>query len=163
MTLSAAAVTGSVAIAADTSSQANNYETYARKTIAGSAILHCFDWSFDEIRDALPEIAAAGYTAVQTSPVQPPKDYNASWTDTSGQWWKLYQPLDLAITDGVNFGSWLGTKAQLKALCEEAELYGIQVVVDIVANHLANNGSSGGIAVFSFFHHCVSDVINNGI
>ena len=144
MTLSAAAVTGSAAIAADTSSQANNYETYAQKTIAGSAILHCFDWSFDEIRDALPEIAAAGYTAVQTSPVQPPKDYNASWTDTSGQWWKLYQPLDLAITDGVNFGSWLGTKAQLKALCEEAELYGIQVVVDIVANHLANNGSSGG-------------------
>ena len=70
MTLSAAAVTGSVAIAADTSSQANNYETYARKTIAGSAILHCFDWSFDEIRDALPEIAAAGYTAVQTSPAQ---------------------------------------------------------------------------------------------
>ena len=50
--------------------------------VQGGAILHCFDWSFDEIKAALPDIKAAGYAAVQTSPVQPPKDYNAAWNDS---------------------------------------------------------------------------------
>ena len=107
----------------------------------GSAILHCFNWSYNSIREALPDIAAAGYTAVQTSPVQQPKDYNASWKDLSGQWWKMYQPLGLRVSDG---NTWLGTKAQLTSLCAEAEKYNIKVIADIVVNHLANNGSDGG-------------------
>ena len=41
--------------------------TYAQKTIQGSAVLHCFDWSYNSIKANLPDIAAAGYTAVQTS------------------------------------------------------------------------------------------------
>lgn len=110
-------------------------------TVRGSAILHCFDWSYNAIKEALPEIAAAGYTAVQTSPVQPPKDYNSTWTNTDGQWWKLYQPLGLYVADG---NTWLGTKAELTALCTEADTYGIKVIVDIVANHLANYETSGG-------------------
>ena len=108
--------------------------------VQGGAILHCFDWSYNEIRAALPDIAAAGYTAVQTSPVQPAKDYNGSWTDTGGNWWKLYQPLDFCVSDGQ---TWLGTKAELTALCDEAENYGIYVIVDVVANHVANNTSGG--------------------
>lgn len=75
------AAVGIVPAAADTTC-----ETYAQATIQGSNILHCFDWSYNNIRAALPEIAAAGYTAVQTSPVQPPKDYNASWTNAYDQW-----------------------------------------------------------------------------
>ena len=109
--------------------------------VQGGAILHCFDWSFDEIREALPDIAAAGYAAVQTSPVQPPKDYNASWNDTSGNWWKLYQPLDFCVV-GEN-GSWLGSKADLTALCRAAENKGIYVIVDVVANHTANITGGG--------------------
>ena len=108
--------------------------------VEGGAILHCFDWSYQEIIDHLDEIAAAGYTAVQTSPVQPPKDYNAAWTDGGGQWWKLYQPLGMRIADGT---TWLGTKAELTALCTEAESQGIYVIVDIVANHLANQTGGG--------------------
>lgn len=115
---------------------------YAQDTISGSAVLHCFDWSYNSIKDALPDIAAAGYTAVQTSPVQKPKDYNSTWTDRDGQWWKLYQPLSLSIADGDT--SWLGTKAELKALCAEADKYNIKVIVDIVSNHLANDGTSAG-------------------
>ncbi len=128
---------GSVPASADTT-----YETYAQDTVGGSAILHCFDWSYNNIRTALPDIAAAGYTAVQTSPVQRPKDYNSSWTDGVNQWWKMYQPLGLSIA--ANGTSWLGTKSNLTDLCEEADKYGIKVIVDIVANHLANNGTSGG-------------------
>lgn len=54
----------------------------------------------------------------------------------------MYQPLSLSICENGN--SWLGSKSELKALCEEADKYGIKVVVDIVANHLANNGTDGG-------------------
>ncbi len=71
----------------------------AQDTVQGGAILHCFDWSYNNIKANMKDIAEAGYTAVQTSPVQPPKDYNSSWTDSSKQWWKLYQPLGLRVAD----------------------------------------------------------------
>jgi alpha-amylase len=131
--------TGAVPAAAET----EEYETYAQETVQGAVILHCFNWSYNSIKDALPEIAAAGYTAVQTSPVQTPKDYNASWTDSSGQWWKLYQPLGISVADG---GTWLGTKAELTELCAEAEKYDIKVIVDVVVNHLANDTDGGTFA-----------------
>lgn len=122
--------------------------------VQGGAILHCFDWSYNEIRAALPDIAAAGYAAVQTSPVQPAKDYNGSWTDTGGNWWKLYQPLDFCVAEGGQ--TWLGSKAELTALCDEAEDYGIYVIVDVVANHTANI-TGGGYTVSGTYN--VSDQV----
>ena len=104
--------------------------------IQGAAILHCFNWSYNNIKSNLSAIKAAGYTAVQTSPVQPPKDYKSDWTNTDGQWWKLYQPIDISIANG---NTWLGTKSELQSLCTEADRYGIKVIVDIVANHMADN------------------------
>ena len=41
-------------------------------------MLHAFNWSYNTIKENLPAIAAAGYTTVQTSPVQQPKDYSTS-------------------------------------------------------------------------------------
>lgn len=76
--------------------------------LQGANVLHCFDWSYTAIEQNLDAIKNAGYTAVQTSPVQPPKDYAANYTDNGGQWWKLYQPLGIRVADGNN---WLGTKA----------------------------------------------------
>lgn len=128
------AVVGIVPVSAETTD-----DPYTQDTVRGSAILHCFCWSYDTIRANLPAIKAAGYSAIQTSPVQPPKDYDASYTNTKDNWWKLYQPLDLAVTDG-SYGSWLGNKAQFTQMCTAADSYGIKVIVDIVANHLANNG-----------------------
>ena len=128
-------------------------------TVQGSAILHCFCWSYDTIRANLADIKAAGYTAVQTSPVQPPKDYDASYTDTKDNWWKLYQPLDLAVTNGTNYNSWLGNKQQFTQMCTAAESYGIKVIVDIVSNHLANNGTSDGS--FGSLHSDVNPEFNN--
>lgn len=127
-------------VAAQSSAAVSKGSQSAQTTIGGSAILHCFDWSYNSIKANLKAIKDAGYTAVQTSPVMPAKDYNASWTDQSGQWWKLYQPLDIAVADG---NSWLGTKAELKSLCDAAEDMGIKVVCDIVANHLADVDGSG--------------------
>lgn len=132
MVLSCIALGGFSSLAAGTDPQDD---------IQGSSVLHCFNWSYNAIKANLQEIKNAGYTAVQTSPVQPPKDYNASWTDQSGQWWKLYQPIDICIADG---NTWLGTKAELKSLCDAAENMGIKVIVDIVANHMANVNDSYG-------------------
>ena len=104
--------------------------------VQGAVILHCFNWSYNSIKNNLQAIKDAGYTAVQTSPVQTPKDYNGGWNDQRGQWWKLYQPLDFKISNNT----WLGTKNDLKALCDTAESMGIKVIVDVVANHVSGIG-----------------------
>ena len=96
-------------------------------------ILHAFNWSYNTIKDNLPAIKAAGYSTVQTSPVQQPKDYGAS-TMVANEWWKPYQPVSHQIAQK----SWFGTKADLTALCAEADKYGIKIICDIVANHVGN-------------------------
>lgn len=110
---------------------------------ADGVILHCFDWSFDTIKENLPEIAAAGYTTIQTSPVQQPKDYG-EWLNQEGQWWKLYQPLSFTI---ATENSWLGTKDELQSLCEEADKYGIKIICDVVTNHMANQDGNSYLTV----------------
>ena len=139
-----------------TASADTTYETYALDNVQGGAVLHCFNWSYNNIKAALPDIAKAGYTAVQTSPVQRPKEYNASYTD-SGNWYKLYQPLGFSIA--ANGTTWYGTKAELTSMCNEAEKYGIKVIVDVVANHLANNGTDGG--TYSYLHKDVESDLKN--
>ena len=113
--------------------------TAPQSSIQGSAILHCFNWSYNNIKNNLQAIKDAGYTAVQTSPVQQPKDYNGSWRDQKNQWWKLYQPLNFSISNHT----WLGSKSDLQSLCSTAESMGIKVIVDVVANHLSGNGGGG--------------------
>lgn len=123
-------------VSAVSSTSATNYNL--QDNIQDGVILHAFCWGYTEIKENLADIAAAGYTAIQTSPVQQPKDISAS-TDISGQWWKLYQPVSLSIADNT----WLGTKAELTDLCTEAEKYGIKIVCDIVSNHLGASEESG--------------------
>ena len=38
--------------------------------IQDGVILHCFDWKYNDIKAELPNIAAAGFTSIQTSPAQ---------------------------------------------------------------------------------------------
>ena len=45
------------------------------------------------------------------------------------------------VADVYKRQSELGTKAELESLCKEAENYGIKVIVDVVANHLAGDHS----------------------
>jgi len=116
--------------------------------VQDGVILHCWNWSYNNIKNFMPQIAAAGYSAVQTSPVTQPKDfyyqgvkYSSVGTPNGqggndGNWWKLYQPVSMNICD--NGMSWLGTKAEFKSMCDAAHQYGVKVIVDIVANHMAN-------------------------
>ncbi|MBQ9515226.1 MAG: hypothetical protein IJR57_03850, partial [Ruminococcus sp.] len=43
-------------------------------SVEGGSMLHCMCWSYNTIKANLDDIKAAGYTAVQTSCIQPPKD-----------------------------------------------------------------------------------------
>ncbi len=144
------------AVTSVTASTGSSAAQLAQDTVQGGVVLHCFNWSYSNIEANLAAIKAAGYTAVQTSPVQAPKGYNARNTDVGGQWWKLYQPLGFTVSDGNN---WLGTRAELKSLCEKAEECGIKVIVDVVANHLANNDTDGG--TFDYINSAVEEDLKN--
>lgn len=132
LTSSFAAITSVNAAEVD-SAQTASADSTLRDKVGDGVMLHAFNWSYNTIKENLPAIAAAGYTTVQTSPVQQPKDYSTSG-DVTGQWWKLYQPISFHIAEK----SWLGTKDNLKSLCDEADKYGIKIICDIVSNHIAN-------------------------
>lgn len=132
LTSSFAAITSVNAAEVD-SAQTASADSTLRDKVGDGVMLHAFNWSYNTIKENLPAIAAAGYTTVQTSPVQQPKDYSTSG-DVTGQWWKLYQPVSFHIAEK----SWLGTKDDLKSLCDEADKYGIKIICDIVSNHIAN-------------------------
>ena len=114
--------------------------------VQDATILHCWNWSYKTIEENMELIAQCGYSVIQTSPCTQGKDYAwegvidtcVGWPKLFGQgnWWKLYQPVAECVCD--NGMSYLGTKAELKSMCDAAEQYGIKVVVDIVANHMAN-------------------------
>lgn len=99
---------------------------YGLTAVNEGVILHCFDWKLSDIKAELPNIAKAGFSSVQTSPLQ--------GSPNQGVWYWLYQPLGFEIKD-----TGLGGEEELKSLCEEADKYGIKVIVDVVANHLAGN------------------------
>lgn len=116
-------VSGSLGVQAAESSPTVSANKYKLKdNIQDGVILHCFDWTYNDIKAELPKIAKAGFTSIQTSPAQP---------NGTGTWYWLYQPISFSIgTNGI------GTKAELQSLCDEADKYGIKVIVDVVANHL---------------------------
>ena len=125
-------LTAITANAATTASSTTDYGL-ADKSQQG-VILHCWNWSYKNIKKYMKDIAAAGYTSVQTSPVQQPKDYywegvayaNVGIPNGTGgedsNWWKLYQPVTFSICN--NGYTWLGNKQEFKEMCAEAEKYG---------------------------------------
>ena len=106
-----------------------------RETIHDGAILHAFCWNFNTIKENMPEIAAAGYTAVQTSPINECLSIHPGMalygsTEDEGRWYYHYQPTDWKIGNYQ-----LGSRDEFKAMCDEADKYGIGVIVDIDPNH----------------------------
>lgn len=97
-------------------------------------VLHCFNWSLENIKSSLSDIKEAGYKAIQTSPMQP--HINVNNYDWKNNWYWLYQPTGFKVAGP--YENALGDKNQLISLCSEANKLGIKVIVDVVANHLAN-------------------------
>ncbi len=106
---------------------------YLTNNVQDGTILHAWNWSMATIESQLEEIAIAGFSTIQISPLQPQKDFFGIgvW---SSQWWKLYQPLGFSIATENHS---LGTKDDLISLTTAADAYGIKIIVDVVANHLA--------------------------
>lgn len=103
-------------------------------SIQEGVTLHCWNWSFDEITANIETIAAMGYTAVQTSPIQAAKEQTAE--RPFNNWWAYYQPASFSIETSSQ--SALGTKADFEKMCKTAHEHGIKVIVDVVANHMGN-------------------------
>lgn len=96
-----------------------------------STIFHAWNWSFDTIVQNLEAIAEAGFNKIQTSPIQGNKEPLMA----GSQWWILYQPINFEIGN-----TQLGDREAFRRLCEEAEQYGIDIIVDVIPNHTANAG-----------------------
>lgn len=110
-----------------------------KDNIQDGVILHCFDWTLADIQAEIPNIAKAGFTAVQTSPVHERVGKGAVWYD-------VYRPYDFKIGNG------LGTEADLKALCAKAHEYGVKVIVDVVANHTDHPNVAERLKGESLYH-----------
>ncbi|HZK20504.1 MAG TPA: alpha-amylase family glycosyl hydrolase [Treponemataceae bacterium] len=117
-------------MAADNNAQISRSVESGTTTADPGVMLHAYMWPFNQIKAALPEISAAGYKSIQTSPVQRTKE--------DGEWWLLYQPCNFDIGNYQ-----LGSYEDFVSLCAEAENYGIKIIVDAVINHVADNGTDG--------------------
>lgn len=103
------------------------------------AILHAWDWSFNTVKDNVAKIKAAGYSAIQVSPVEPSKDDSAR---TNSKWYLLYQPIAFKVGNVQ-----LGTEEEFKAMCDAAHNEGLKIIVDVVTNHTGNNEGDGSTTI----------------
>ena len=117
---------------ADSGSKTDAKSGTVAAEIAGGAILQAFSWDFNTIRESMPDIAAAGFTAVQTSPVNACLEGEDGGMELygDGKWYYHYQPTDFKIGNYQ-----LGTRDEFRAMCDEAHKYNVRVIVDVIANH----------------------------
>lgn len=107
--------------------------------VEDGVMLHCHGWPFKAIEDNLDRIAAAGFNAIQVSPVQRirlPKPDERNDGAPTGPWWLFYQPVSFTTIGNYK----LGTEAEFKSLADKAEAKGIKIIVDVVFNHIADTG-----------------------
>ena len=117
------------------------------------ATLHAWEWSFKTIEQHIPEIAAAGYTSVQTEPISAIHTGNKGKIFTEN-WYYVYQPTDTTI------GNWvMGSESDLKSLCATAHKYGVRIIVDVVANHMTAtwNAIADRWKKSDLYHHDCND------
>lgn len=102
------------------------------------SILHVWSWNFPTIAENMKQIADAGFTMIQTSPVQEcyaPEGSGKKIFDenvTEGNWYYYYQPTAWKIGNNI-----LGTRDQMKQMMDSAKLYNVRVIVDVLPNHTA--------------------------
>lgn len=101
-------------------------------------ILHVWSWNFPTIAENMKQIADAGFTMIQTSPVNAcfsPEGGNIKILDEKeGNWYHYYQPTDWTIGNNI-----VGTEQQMKEMLDSAKKYDVRVLVDVLPNHTAFN------------------------
>ncbi|MCP8899098.1 alpha amylase C-terminal domain-containing protein [Gilvimarinus xylanilyticus] len=102
---------------------------------AGSAFVHLFEWSWNDIaQECETFLGPKGFDAVQISP--PSEHVNIS------QWWARYQPITYQ-----NLTSRSGTEAELQSMINRCHAAGVKIYADIVVNQMANNLDGGNTGI----------------
>ena len=141
----------SLSVAGFSAGMTNSSEVAASSTVdfeqpdsvQEGVILHCWNWSYNNIKSIFRRLLQQA-TPQCRPPVTQPKDYYWEGTATAmsesptaqaehGNWWKAITCTNQSATT-VTHGT---AKAEFKAMCDEAEKYGIKVIVDI-SNHMGN-------------------------
>ena len=101
-------------------------------------ILHVWSWNFPTIAANMKQIADAGFTMIQTSPVNAcfsPEGGNVKILDEKeGNWYHYYQPTDWTVGNNI-----VGSEEEMKVMLDSAKKYDIRVLVDVLPNHVAFN------------------------
>ena len=99
-------------------------------------ILHVWSWNFPTIAENMKQIADAGFTMLQTSPVNAcfsPEGGNVKILDEkAGNWYHYYQPTDWTVGNNS-----VGPEEEMKVMLDSAKKYDIRVLVDVLPNHTA--------------------------
>lgn len=123
---------------ADSNDNATDNKFVNAGNVADGAILQCFCWDFNTIKESMADIAAAGFTSIQTSPINTCLEGEDGGMELygNGKWYFHYQPTDFKIGNYQ-----LGSRDEFKEMCDEADKYGINVLVDVIANHTTTTTS----------------------
>ncbi|MGN1051397.1 MAG: starch-binding protein, partial [Acutalibacteraceae bacterium] len=114
----------------------NTNEYGLAKNLEQGSIFHAWCWSFNTIRENLDNIAASGFTSIQTSPISQCKVGEDGGMEIygAGKWYYHYQPTKFAIGNYQ-----LGTKEEFTKMCDEAHKRGMNIIVDAVVNHCSSD------------------------
>lgn len=119
-----------------------------RDNIQEGVILHCFDWTAAQVEAEITNIARAGFSAVQLSPVHE--------REGASPWYMAYQPYDFKV------GNSIANVSSLTSLCNAAHEVGVKVIVDVIANH--TNGDLKWVAPrlqdHSLYHNDATKIID---
>jgi alpha-amylase len=116
-----------------------NFFTNAFAAEQPVAIFHAFNQKYNEVEKIVCKLAEQGYSHVQISPAQK--------SNPGTEWWNRYQPLDYSIIEG------LGSEHDLKQLTDKAHSCHVQVIADVVFNHMANLDAKEATEDISKFHN----------
>lgn len=125
-----------VACSSQTQTSTVDRMTHDPESTNTESILHVWSWNFPTIAENMQQIADAGFTMIQTSPVNAcfsPEGGNIKiFDEKEGNWYHYYQPTDWTIGNNI-----VGTEEEMKAMLDSAKKYDIRVLVDVLPNHTA--------------------------
>ena len=129
---------GMVACASNKSTELVDRMSHDPNATNTETILHVWSWNFPTIAENMKQIADAGFTMIQTSPVNScfsPEGGNVKiFDEKEGNWYHYYQPTDWTIGNNI-----VGTEEEMKAMLDSAKKYDVRVLVDVLPNHTAFN------------------------
>lgn len=131
-------LTAGVSLVCGVRTEAKDRVTHDPNVTNTESILHVWSWNFPTVAENMKRIADAGFTMIQTSPVQncyaPEGSGKKIFDDnvTEGNWYYYYQPTDWKIGNNI-----VGSRDQMKQMMDSAAAYDIKVIVDVLPNHTA--------------------------